>query len=288
MVGASHANAVAGRRHGVAGAPAGRRWECGADVPLPGRGAEFTEDEVCERFGVKKRGGVRVNHESRIIVLVDGADAAARGRDAGRGEYIEFSGSGMGAQGAMSPDDAALANSRAEGYEVLYFAKKRGRLRFEGLVECTSHAPTGGARRGQKTSFRLGPIGDELGAWTPPRDSGRGRTGKAEGVPSPARRLEARRGPARLFPRKVTPESLGRILGCLVRSGKARADDEAIQRPFAGLQAGAKDAEGLESYIETLDILADPDLVEKIRESEADLRAGRVVPWVKGRAQNTR
>ena len=287
MVGASHANAVAGRRRGVAGAPAGRRKKCGADAPLPGRGAEFTEDEVCERFGVEKRGGVRVNHESRIIVLVDGTDAAARGGNAGRGEHLEFSG-GVGAQGAMSPDDTALANSRAEGYDVLYFAKKRGRLRFEGLVECTSHAPPDGARRGQKTSFRLGPIGDELDGWTPPRDSGPGRTGTAEGMPPLARKLEARRGPARLFPRKVTPESLDKILGSLARSGRARADDETMQRPFAVRQAGAKDAEDLESCIETLDILADPDLVEEIRESEADLRAGRVVPWVKGRAQNTR
>ena len=287
MAGASHANAVAGRRHVGAGAPAGRRGECGADVPLPGRGAEFTEEQVCERFGVEKRGGVRVNHESRIIVLVDGADATARGRNAGRGEYLEFSG-GVGAQGAMSPDDAALANSRAEGYEVLYFAKKRGRLRFEGLVECTSHTPPGDARRGQKASFRLGPIRGELDDWTPPRDSGPGRTGTAEGMPSPAHKMGARRGPARLFPRKVTPESLDRMLGCLARSGKARADYETIQRPFAVRQAGAKDAEDLESCIETLDILADPDLVEEIRESEADLRAGRVVPWVKGRAQNTR
>ena len=45
-------------------------------------------------------------------------------------------------------------------------------------------------------------------------------------------------------------------------------------------------AEDLESLIETLDILADPDLVMQIEKSEEDLRAGRVVPWVEGRAQN--
>ena len=41
-------------------------------------------------------------------------------------------------------------------------------------------------------------------------------------------------------------------------------------------------AEALESLIDTLDILADPDLVMQIEKSEEDLRAGRVVPWVKG------
>ena len=45
-------------------------------------------------------------------------------------------------------------------------------------------------------------------------------------------------------------------------------------------------AEALESLIETLDILADPDFVMQIEKSKEDIRVGRVVPWVKGRAQN--
>ena len=251
------ANTGEGWRHGGAGAPAGRREECGAGVPLPGRGAEFTEGEVCERFGVKKRGGIRVNHGSRIIVLIDGADAPAPGGNAGRGEYLEFCGHGVDAQGRMNPDDVALANSPREGYEVLYFAKKHGRLRFEGLVECASHTPPGDVRLGRKISFRLGPI------------------------------KRARNGPARLFPMPITPESLDRILDCLDRSDMMRTDGEAIERALDGQQAAAKDAEYAEGCIETLEILADPDLVEQIRESEADLRAGRVVPWVKGGAQKT-
>lgn len=50
--------------------------------------------------------------------------------------------------------------------------------------------------------------------------------------------------------------------------------------------ACANDAEGIEGWIETLEILSDPDFVEQLRKSEEDLRAGRVVPWVKDSAEN--
>lgn len=45
--------------------------------------------------------------------------------------------------------------------------------------------------------------------------------------------------------------------------------------------------EDIEGIVETLEILSDPDLVEQIRKSQEDLRAGRVVPWVKDSAQGT-
>ena len=258
MDSAPPSDAEKGRHYGGAGAPSDSSEECNAGVSLPERGTEFTGRQVCERFGVKKRGRIRVNHESRIVVLVDGADAPARGKNAGRGEYLEFGGHGVDAQSGMRSDDIALANSRRDGYKVLYFAKRRGRLRFEGLVECTHHTPPGDVRPGRKISFRLGPI------------------------------KGARSGSARLFPIAITPESLDRVVDCLARSGMVRADGEAIQLASGSQQAAAKDAEDVESCIETLEILADPDLVEQIRESEADLRAGRVVPWVGGRAQNVR
>lgn len=257
-------------------------------VPLPERGAEFTEEQICERFGVKKYGGIRVNQASKIIVVVNRVDGVTQYRNVEHGKHLDFSGHDVDYQGRMQSDDVALANSLKEGYAVLYFVKKHGRLLFEGRVECTSHRPPSGASPGQKVSFRLRRIKDVRGTPTPYSDASLANIEMVEESLLSARKFETRRDLIESLPKEVSPESLDRILDYLVRSGKVSTDDESIRWIFCDQQSTMKDVEDIESYIETFDILADPDSAEQIRRSREDLRAGRVVPWVKGRAQNTR
>lgn len=57
--------------------------------------------------------------------------------------------------------------------------------------------------------------------------------------------------------------------------------------PAQGAPAGAKSVLPLPwSVVETMDILADAGLRRDLEESLADMRAGRVVPWVPKNAQN--
>lgn len=263
------------------------RHEASIGVPLPERGAEFTEEQVCERFGVKKYGGIRVNHASKIIVLVNRVDVQTQYRNVEHGRYLDFSGHDVDSRGNMQSDDVALANSVKDGYVVLYFVKEHGRLLFEGQVECMSHPSPSDVRPGQKISFRLKPIKGLRNAPARPLDATLDTIEMVEEALSSARKFETHQGLARSLPKEVSPESLGRILDYHVRSGKVSADGESIRWVFGDQEATMKDEVDIESYLETFDILADPDFAEQIRKSEEDLRAGRVVPWVESSAQNT-
>lgn len=88
--------------------------------------------------------------------------------------------------------------------------------------------------------------------------------------------------------RKTSGESLDRILSCLARSGKIEISGESVQWIAANPNATAEKAEIVESCLETLDILADPDFARQLEESRGDYRAGRVVPWMEDSAQNAR
>ena len=279
----------AGVRHDVAGAPAGRR-EAAASLPAPGE--MLTEDQVRERFGVEGLGSIRVSRVSKTIVLVNRADVHAKSKSARDGEYVLFNGRhAPDSDGRARRDGLILANSGRDGYEVLYFVKDNGALAFVGRVECVSgmSTPGNGDGQGLGASFRLRLAGDARSARGPLPDASLGSAEMVEDAHSPARGLDTGGALLESLLLQASGGPPGRILDYLARSGRVDAGGGSMRWILAGRPAGGAAAgETAESVIETLDILADPDLAMQIREGEADIRAGRVVPWVKGRAQNMR
>ena len=259
----------------------------GSFTPVPGE--KFTEDQICERFGLEKRGSIRVSRTSKTIVLVNRADAQAQYRNAEYGEYIVFNGRHFpDSDDQMQMENLSLANSNRDGYDVLYFVKECDHLAFRGRVECVSDgpAPASGGRPGVGISFNLRLIGDGRGASAPPAGVGPDSVEMVEDTLLSARKFDTRLALLGSLPRKVPRESLDRILDYLVRSGKVDADGESVRWVFNDPRTDTE-AQVMERCIETLAILSDPCFAMQIKESEEDLRAGRVVPWVKGRAQNT-
>ena len=250
-----------GARLDVDGASAGRR-EASASLPAPGE--RLTEDQMCERFGVGKLGGIRISRTSRTIVLVDQADVEAQSKNAGRGEYVVFNGwndSNSSDQAACS-EDLILANSGKEGYEVLYFVRDRGMLAFAGRVECISSMPVPGndERPGLGASFKLRLAGGARNAHSMPVDASLDSIEMVESALSSARRFDTRRALLESLPRRVSSRSLDRMLDYLVRSGKVDVEGGSVRWIFAGRPAVEETEQIVESYLETLDILTDPDL----------------------------
>ena len=259
-----------------------------AGVSALAPGEKFTEDQICERFGVEKRGGIRVSHTSKAIVLVNRVDVQTQYRNIEHGEYIDFNGRYFpDFKDQMQLENLSLANSSKDGYDVLYFVKEYGQLAFRGRVECISTKPTpaDGDRPGLGITFKLRLIGDGHGASVPPADVGLDAVEMVENVLSSAHKFDTRLALLRSLPQKTSRKSLDRILVYLARSGKVDTDGESVQWIFDNPRT--EEAPDIESYIETFDILSDPYFAKQIKESEEDLRAGRVVPWVKNRAQNT-
>ena len=278
----------AGVRPTIAGATAGRR---GAVASLPAPGERLTEDQVRRRFSTEGLGSIRVSRASKTIVLVDRADARAQPARAVCGRHILFSGRHDPDSGGLArQEDLILANSGRDGYDVLYFVKDSETLAYVGRVECVSSMPAPGGDDGQVrgASFMLRLARGERNARGLPPDASLDSIEMVEGVLSSARGFGTRRALLESLPLQVSSGSLDRILEYLARSGKVDVEGGSVRWIFADRPAAVEADEIAEGAIETLDILANPDLAMQIRESEADLLAGRVVPWAKGRAQNTR
>ena len=125
------------RAEGVPAAAAG----AGAAAPKPGE--KFTNEELCARFGVPARGGIRVGREKKCIVLVDRVDGNSTYANTDDGGTASYMGQNSDAEGIrnqeMSGNNLALSRSKEEGYTVLYFIKEGDVLAFDSCVECTSY-----------------------------------------------------------------------------------------------------------------------------------------------------
>lgn len=279
--------------------------------PLPQRGERLTEDQVHERFGVPKGGGVRESSTSSDIVLVRSVhsgcdDTGGDGRIIHDGEYYE------GRPDQMILENLKLARSRESGSRVLYFVKDGGSLVFDGLVECV-------ARRHKDASARLGALSFELvkvGA-SPAAAHGHahgGRRGGETGLRGPSApdldmimavehqisdrgSFAGRSELLAALPAGIDSAGLDRILAYLEHSAKISMDRGAISWSFngAGLEEdshGGKNGEGLPDAApatdEPIHILStaerlSPDLDNdlpyspEIEQAIADCEAGRPI-----------
>ena len=289
-------------------------------VPMPGE--KFSDEELHSKFGVPAWGGIRVSQEKQCIVLVDLVDDDSKYDNEDSGRTVTYTGQNSDTEGThnqemlakyhpvsrtkQEPSDPSerrtqaaannlvLSLSKTLGYTVLYFIKQKADLAFDSCVECDSDYIELEEKDGKLPrtviKFTLRRVdrmpavaADELAA-----DAILDSVEMVEGVLSSSRKFDTRQALLGSLPRKVSRESLDSILDYLARSGKINTGGGSVQWVSGNLREAMVEAEIAEGYIETLEILANHDLVKQVKESEEDIRAGRVVPWVKGTAQNTR
>ena len=103
-------------------------------------GRRFSDEWLRARLGVPLRGGIRVSHENKCIVIVDRMDDASSHTTIGiLARYMgEDRGGDGGADQALEGGNLDLALSRLRGYMVLGFARDGDDLVFDGPVECDS------------------------------------------------------------------------------------------------------------------------------------------------------
>ena len=217
--------------------------------PLPQRGERFTEDQMRERFGVSKGGGIRESSTSSDIILVRNVRGDYDGVEEG-GRIIYDSRYYKGRPDQMILDNLKLARSRESGSRVLYFVKECGSLVFSGLVECV-------ARRYKDTPTRPGALAFELER-IDPAGAAAGRQGARGGAPSSREpsvpdldmimavesqisdrgSIAGRPELLAALPMCIDSANLDRILEYLERSAKISTDGGAIRWAFgdAGLQ----------------------------------------------------
>ena len=216
--------------------------------PLPQRGDTFTEDQMCERFGVPGSGGVRESSTSSDIILVRNVHGGCD--DAGEGERVIYSGKYCkGQPDQMIPEDPSLARSKESGRRVLCFVKKNGKLVFDGLVECIARRYKDARARPGTPAFELVRV-DGAGAAAPgiqgARDDRRGgplgsRTPSAPDlgmIAAVERQISGRgcfAGRSELLaalPKGMDSASLDQILEYLEQSAKISTGDEGIRWTF--------------------------------------------------------
>ena len=191
-------------------------------------------------------------------------------------------------------NNLVLSLSKTMGYTVLYFIKQKADLAFDSCVECDSDDIELEEKDGKlprtviKFTLRRVDRMPAVAVGEMAADAILDSVEMVEGVLSSSRKFDTRQALLGSLPRKVSRELLDSILDYLARSGKINTDGGSVQWISGNLREAMVEAEIAESHIETLEILANPDLVRQIKESNKDIRAGRVVPWVKGTAQNTR
>ena len=266
--------------------------------PLPLRGDRLTEEEVHERFGTPRRGGIRPSLTSTDIVLVRNArngrvNAGEGGRIMHRGTHYE------GRPSQMIRDNLRLARSGESGSRVMYFVREGGRLRFCGLVECVGHGGKAPRLRQGAPIFELRPADASSGrgfleAPAPDLDA----ILAVERKISDCRRLASRTGLLAALPAGFDPAGLDRILEYLEDSAKITIKDGRIRwafggsgpregpdaggkgdRPPAVVAAAARMSDGILSMEERLSPDLDNDLPysEEIERVIADCEAGRPI-----------
>ena len=291
-------------------------------ITVPQAGEKFSDEEMHAKFGVPAWGGIRVSRENKCIVLVDLVDGGSKYTNDDYGQTITYMGQNSDPGGRENQEmsgrdhpikptkhepadpaerkrqaaanNTALRISKELGYTVLYFIKEKTDLAFNTRVECDSHKMVveeiGGKPPRVVMKFTLRRVAGvpNVTANMIDVDASPDSIEMVETVLSSPRKFDTRQALLESLPQKVSRESLDRILNYLARSGRVNIDGGSVQWVFGNLQEARAEAQIMESHIETLEVLADRDLVEQVNQSEKDLRAGRVVPWVKGRAQNTR
>lgn len=98
---------------------------------VPDLGSRFSDEGLRARLGVPLRGGIRVSHENKCIVIVDRTDGD-RYRTA-VDILARYMGGDSGADRALEGANLDLALSRVRGYTVLGFARDGDALVFDGL-----------------------------------------------------------------------------------------------------------------------------------------------------------
>ncbi len=134
---------VSARQETVQEADAASKPVAAPAVAVPRPGEKFSDDELHARFGVPKRGGIRVNEQKRCVVLVDLVDANSKYANTDDGNAVSYMGQDSDLDGVqnqkMSGNNLTLSRSRHDGYTVMYFVKERGELAFNSRVEYDSH-----------------------------------------------------------------------------------------------------------------------------------------------------
>ena len=250
-------------------------------VSVPKPGSRFTDEELCERFGVPMRGGIRVSHPNKCIALVDlaGDDAACTNNDSGDTvQYMgqDHDGDKDGDQ-AMDGDNRVLSRSRKDGYTVLYFTKQGGVLVFHRMVECVSHRFESEAEAGGRKVilFRLRTVGIESAKRR--HGAGRDASGAVEGgavlrggpdlgmietvecVVSLHRSYEDKSRLLRALPEHIDARSLDCVLEYLEYSGKISIEGKAIRwafRPGNSHAGGPVNSRGHDMALANKSILA--------------------------------
>ena len=228
-------------------------------------GETLDEGEVGARFGVRPRGGIRVNPLRRCIVLVDRVDGSSGYENADGGNTIKYMGRNQPGDlwgdrdQVLDDENLLLSRSKEEGYTVLYF-KKDGEdlLRFDGLVEyeshCTEEKKSRSGHKREAIVFKLKTIRAE--AVAAGRQAG-GMPGTAAGKAPPRgapdldlielveRMVSGLHPPSgrsellKALPGQIDAGSLDRILAYLERSAKIVIDGDAVRWTFDTDGSGA-------------------------------------------------
>lgn len=123
---------VSARQETVQEADAASKPVAAPAVAVPRPGEKFSDDELHARFGVPKRGGIRVNEQKRCVVLVDLVDANSKYANTDDGNAVSYMGQDSDLDGVqnqkMSGNNLTLSRSRDDGYTVMHFVKERGEL----------------------------------------------------------------------------------------------------------------------------------------------------------------
>lgn len=232
------------------------------DVPRPG--SRFTDEELCNRFGVPMRGGIRVSRENKCIVLVDLASDYTAYTNTDGGSVVEYMGQNhygdRKSDQVMDGNNLALSRSKEDGYTVLYFTKQDDVLVFDRIVEYDSHCieDEKGAGGRRVILFKLRAVCIEAAVRRRATDVGvpcvaeggatlRGgpdldMVETVECAVSMQRSYGSKDRLLRALPESIDEGHLDIVLGYLEHSGKIAVQGDAIRWTF---RPGGSDADGL-------------------------------------------
>lgn len=93
---------------------------------------------LCRLYGVASMGGIRVNRDRNLIVLVSNPAATTAFRNRQDGDTVQFVGRGSKGPQELSRQNATLAKSRANGARIFYFESAgKGRFAYRGEFQLT-------------------------------------------------------------------------------------------------------------------------------------------------------
>ena len=217
---------------------------------LPEPGERFTEDQMREKLGVSKGGGIRPSLTSTDLVLVRNVHSDYN--DVEKDKYIIYDGKYHNGPNQLISGNLKLAESKKNGNRVLYFVKEDGQLVFNGLVKYIKHYDKKDPSRPGAIAYMLEMIDPTVATGTPERQET--RVDRPDDSPAPHRSsapdldmiMEVER---RIFDRRrftsrsellatldmdIDSAKLDRILEYLERSAKISTGDGSIRWSFSG------------------------------------------------------